>query len=98
MAQIIRCLVANGILKPIAQGCGIKASAAAAKKMSSASDQVPTDHARTVTRANGLTSEARERECRSANGHKASPERWLRAVENFRSYEADLNRRVDKSK
>ena len=88
--------VANGILRPMPQSWGIKPFAAAAKKKSSASDQVPTEDVRAVTRANGLTLEARE--SRPANGHNASPERWLQAVEKFRSYEADLNRRVDKSK
>jgi hypothetical protein len=87
---------ANGILKPMTQSWGINPFAAVAKKKSSASDQVPTEDARAVTRANEFALEARD--SRSANGDNASPERWLQAVERFRRYEADLNRRVDKSK
>ena len=87
---------ANGILKPMAQSWGITPFAAVAKKKSSASDQVPTEDARAVTRANEFALDARD--SRSANDHNASPERWLQAVDKFRSYEADLNRRVDKSK
>jgi len=45
---------------------------------------------------NGLVFEARE--SKSANGTNASQERWLRAVDKFRTYEADLVHRAERSK
>jgi hypothetical protein len=87
---------AYGIGKPVVQDWSIKVFAAPAREKSSAGDHVLPQVVGAGTQGNGLAFELRE--SRSANCSNASPERWLRAVEKFRSYEADLNRRVEKGK
>jgi hypothetical protein len=84
----------SGIEKPVPENWSIKVSPA--KQKSTAGDQgVPQALSRGM-QVNGLVFEARE--CKSANGTNASQERWLRAVEKFRTYEADLTHRAERSK
>jgi hypothetical protein len=87
---------ANGGEKPLAENWSVKGFASPAKQKSTAGDQgVPQALSRGM-QVNGLVFEARE--CKSANGTNASQERWLRAVEKFRTYEADLTHRAERSK
>jgi hypothetical protein len=88
--------IANGTHKPLLQHRSIKLCAALPHEKSSTGDHAATELVRSAAQANGHAFEVRE--YRSANGNNGSPERWLRAVEKFRSYEADLNRRVGQSK
>jgi hypothetical protein len=66
------------------------------EQKSTADDQAATEAPSRGMQVNGLVFEARE--CKSANGTNASQERWLRAVDKFRTYEADLVHRAERSK
>ena len=84
----------SGIEKPLPENWSIKVSPP--KQKSTAGDQAATEAPSRDMQVNGLVFEARE--CKSANGTNASQERWLRAVDKFRTYEADLVHRAERSK
>jgi hypothetical protein len=86
---------ANGIEKPLPENRSIKVFASPAKQKSTAGDQAATEAPSRGMQVNGLVFEARE--CRSANGTNAAQERWLRAVEKFRTYAVDLTQRAERS-
>ena len=66
---------------------------------SSAGGNGPTAFAGDATETTALTSERPlTQEVRPPNGSKASGQAWLRTVEKFRSYEADLHRRAENTK
>jgi len=88
---------ANGADKTaVSQPSSIKFFAGAGKEKSS---PALTASAGGVTETTALASEPPLAQAvKASNGRNATGQTWMRAVEKFRSYEADLHRRVEKAK
>ena len=81
------------------QPSGIKLFTVPAKQKSSAGHNGSTAFVGDVTKTKALTSEPPlAQEVRAPNGSNTSGQAWVRAVEKFRSYEADLYRRAENTK
>ena len=81
------------------QPSDIKPFTVPAKQKSSAGQDGPTTFPADATETTALASEPpRMQEVKVPNGSNASGQAWMRAVEKFRSYEADLHRRAENSK
>jgi hypothetical protein len=81
------------------QPSGIKLFTVPAKQKSSAGHNGSTAFVGDVTKTKALTSEPPlAQEVRAPNGSNTSGQAWVRAVEKFRSYEADLYRRAENKK
>jgi hypothetical protein len=85
--------------KAVNQPSGINLITVPAKQKSSADHNGPTAFAGDATETSALASEPPlTQEIRAPNGSNASGQAWMRAVEKFRSYEADLHRRAENTK
>jgi hypothetical protein len=81
------------------QPSGIKLFTVPAKQKSSAGQDGPTAFPANATETTALVSgPPLTQEASAPNGSNASGKAWMRAVEKFRSYEADLHRRAENSK
>lgn len=81
------------------QPSGIKLFTVPAKQKSSAGHNGSTAFVGDVTETKALTSEPPlAQEVTATNGSNTSGQAWVRAVEKFRSYEADLYRRAENTK
>src|SRR5262249_47602502 len=87
----------NGADKTAAnQPSGIKLFTVPDKQKSSAGQNAPTPFAADATESVALASEPPlNQEVRAPKNNNASGQAWMRTVEKFRSYEADLHRRAE---
>jgi hypothetical protein len=85
--------------KAVNQPSGINLITVPAKQKSSAGHNGPTAIAHDATETTALASKPPlTQEIRAPNGSNASGQAWMRAVEKFRSYKADLHRRAENTK